>query len=259
VKLPVAGYIHPRAEGGGDLPDYHTADIASDSLANHTLRIAQLCSPYLGDNVVDVGAGFGAITEHLASGRTLLALDPADECRVALEKRFSEWPNVTVRVGDIEELEPGDQFESIVMINVLEHIVDDAGALRTLASHLTPSGTLVLYVPAYNFLYTNWDRAVGHQRRYSKARLSGVVGTAGLHLSDIRYVNALALPGWMVTGPLTHRADSLRMSLDLWDRYGVPVSRWIEDRISLPFGLNLIAAVKLPAVVTRPTPIGRGR
>ncbi len=243
VRLPVAGYIHRRAVGGGDLPDYHTADVASDALANHTRRIAELCSPYLGSNVADVGAGFGAITEHLAAGRTLVALDPADDCRVALEKRFSEWPNVTVRFGDIDALEPGELFESIVMINVLEHILDDASALRTLAAHCTPTGSLVVYVPAYNFLYTNWDRAVGHYRRYTKARLTGVIERAGLHLSHIRYVNAVALPGWMITGPLTHRAASLRTSLDAWDRYGVPLTRWVEERFNLPFGLNLIAVV----------------
>ncbi len=248
MKLPVAGYVHRRASGGGDLPDYHTADIASDALTNHTRRIAELCAPHLGAHIVDVGAGFGAITEHLAAGRTLVALDPADDCRNALEKRFAEWSNVTVRIGDIEALDPEDQFESIVMINVLEHILDDAGALRSLATHLTPAGTIVVYVPAYNFLYTNWDRAVGHQRRYSKARLSGVIESAGLHVSHIRYVNALALPAWMITGPLTTRADSLRTSLDIWDRYGVPISRWIEDRVELPFGLNLIAAINRPAV-----------
>jgi SAM-dependent methyltransferase len=247
MRLPVAGYVHRRAEGGGELPDYHTADIASDALANHTRRIAELCAPHLGDSVVDVGAGYGAITEHLAANRTLVALDPADDCRVALEKRFNEWPNVTVRVGDVDVLSPDEQFDSIVMINVLEHIDDDAGALRKLAAHLTPTGTLVLYVPAYNFLYTNWDRAVGHKRRYSKPRLTGVIATAGLTVSHVRYVNALALPGWMITGPLTHRADSLKTSLDIWDRYGVPTSRWLENRVELPFGLNLIAAAKRPA------------
>jgi SAM-dependent methyltransferase len=246
MKLPIAGYVHPRAEGGGDLPDYHTADIASDALANHTKRIAELCSPYLGQSVLDAGAGFGAITEHFAAQRTLVALDPADECRIALEKRFIEWPNVSVRVGDIEALSQSDQFDSIVMINVLEHIRDDVAAIRKLATHITPAGSLVLLVPAYNFMYTNWDRAVGHQRRYSRNRLAAVIEMAGLTVTHIRYVNALALPGWMITGPLTHRAESLRSSLDIWDRFGVPISRWIENRVELHFGLNLLAVAKRP-------------
>jgi hypothetical protein len=129
------------------------------------------------------------------------------------------------------------------MINVLEHIEDDSGVLAGLRPLLSPGGAIVLYVPALNGLYGRWDRKVGHYRRYSRWRLREVANEAGLDVVELRYVNALAIPAWIAFS----RTDVDRtqgVSLSIWDRTGVPLSRAVERRIRVPFGLNLLAVLR---------------
>jgi SAM-dependent methyltransferase len=146
--------------------------------------------------------------------------------------------------GDLRDLDLGDQFDSIVMVNVLEHILDDSGALVTCLAHLRPGGNIVLYVPALNGLYTDWDRKVGHFRRYSKPRLRAVVDEAGLRVVQLRYVNLLAMPVWLITGRILKRSETIGSTLGLWDRTGTVVSRKLESRIRVPIGLNLFCVAQ---------------
>ncbi len=131
----------------------------------------------------------------------------------------------------------------MVLINVLEHIYDDAGALAALKSHLKPGGTCVVYVPALNGVYGPYDREVGHWRRYSKKRLAAVAREAGPDARvAVRYVNILAIPAWILLslGGLKRDADSVGRTLGLWDKIGVPFGRIVESRIPPPIGLNLL-------------------
>jgi len=244
--------VHPKArENISDEGEHDLAlDIASDAAPNYLRWIADLCSPYLGHDVMDVGAGHGAITELLAEGRSVLATDLSDSCIAAMQQRFSAAPNVEVRKADLRELDPaelGRSFDSVVLINVLEHIEDDAGTLADLKRFLRPGGRLVIYVPALNGLYGPWDRKVGHFRRYSKWRLREVVAAAGLELSELHYANLLAIPAWFAFSRFSAGSnDDPGGSLSIWDRTGVPLSRTIETRVRPPVGLNLLCVARAP-------------
>ena len=242
---PAGCYVHPKAEGlsGDDVAD-SPLDVAEDSAPNYLRWIAALCEPHLGGRVLDVGAGTGAITEQYAEGREVTAIDASEWCVVELRRRFAQVSNVTVQKADLRGLTVDDGFDSVVMINVLEHIQDDVTALRDLATLLSPRGRIVIYVPALNGLYGTFDREVGHFRRYAPWRMREILSAAGSRPLVLRYFNVLALPAWLVC---THTTMGKRPAagLTLWDRVVLPVNRSIESRIRLPFGLNLFCVAEV--------------
>jgi 2-polyprenyl-3-methyl-5-hydroxy-6-metoxy-1,4-benzoquinol methylase len=243
---PAARYVHPKALATPAESGEHDAnlDVAGEESPNYLAWIGDLIRPHLGESVLELGAGIGSITTLYESGRRVVASDLSPGCVRALRDRFANSPNVTVVQQDLRELgDDDDRFESIVMINVLEHIEDDADALAALRSLLSPGGRIVLYVPALNGLYGPWDRKVGHYRRYSKWRLREVAAEAGLEIIELRYVNALAIPAWIAFSR-TNVEKTQGRSLSLWDRTGVPVSRALERRVRMPVGLNLLAVLR---------------
>jgi SAM-dependent methyltransferase len=243
---PVARYVHPKAQGLVHDEGDHNAnlDVAEESAQNYLSWIADLCRPHLGRRVLDVGAGTGSITEQYAKGRDVLAVELSDWCIDALRRRFADVPNVTVRKADLRELAVDGSFDSAVMINVLEHLEDDVAVLETLRSLLRPGGRVVLYVPALNGLYGPFDRKAGHYRRYAPWRIRKVVTAAGLHPVEARYVNALSIPGWLIFSR-TDLDRSPKSSLGFWDSTGIPVGRFIESRVRIPFGLNVFCVAEV--------------
>jgi SAM-dependent methyltransferase len=160
-----------------------------------------------------------------------------------MRRRFEGNSNITVTQSDLRELgASGDRFDSVLMVNVLEHIQNDADVLASLPSVLAPDGRIVIYVPALNGLYGQWDRKVGHFRRYSKWRMREVANVAGLDLVDLRYVNSLAMPAWIAFSR-TEVDRTQKGSLSAWDRTGVPLTRALEQRLRPPLGLNLLAVL----------------
>jgi len=224
----------------------HGLDVLAESAPNYLRWIAEMTEPYLGGKVLDLGAGIGAVTAHYAPGREIVACDRSDHCVATLRRRFQAAPNVRVLQKDLRELSDlGERFESVVMLNVLEHIEDDVGVLSSLREFLQPGGRIVIYVPALNVLFGKMDRQLGHYRRYSKWRFKEIAPQAGLEVVTLRYVNALAIPGWLAFS----RSNTDRTygpSLSAWDRTGVPLSRAFERRVRVPVGLNLLAVLTSP-------------
>jgi 2-polyprenyl-3-methyl-5-hydroxy-6-metoxy-1,4-benzoquinol methylase len=247
-RHPASGYVHPKALAAPADSGEHAAklDVADENSPNYLAWIVDLMRPYLGHDVLEVGAGIGSITRLYAEGRRVVATDVSAECVAAMRDRFVDAPNISVRQLDLREgVDHAELFDSIVMINVLEHIEDDAATLALLTRRLKPGGNLIVYVPALNGLYGPWDRKVGHFRRYSKWRLRAIAAEAGTELAELRYVNVLAIPAWAAFSR-TDVVKNQARSLSLWDRTGVPLSRAIEQRIRPPVGLNLLAVVRNP-------------
>lgn len=240
--ITIGGYVHPRAQREGSIDDY-LLDVTEDPASRYVEWIVELCSPHLGPTVLDVGAGRGAITRHIQEGRRVTALERSAPSAEFLESRFAAAPNVRVVHGDQSALD-GARYDSILLTNVLEHIREDSVFLAELSQHLVRHGNIVIYVPAINHLFTNWDRNAGHYRRYSKSRLAGVVEEAGLRSVELRYVNALAIPAWPLSGRLVGREGELARSVGIWDRLMVPTTRFIESRVRLPIGLNLLCVAE---------------
>ena len=240
---PATRYIHPNATSLLDREGDHDADLelSGESAPNYLSWVADLCRPHLGRRVLEVGAGLGAITARYEQGREVVVNDVSPTCVQTLRERFAGQPNVRIEDRDLRTLELDERFDSVLMVNVLEHIADDVEALRGLSRLLVQGGKVIVYVPALNALYGALDHKIGHYRRYSVWRLREVFREAGLEPVELRWVNLLAIPAWAAFGRGDVN-DSQRSSklLSLWDRTAVPAGRLLEAHVRAPIGLNVL-------------------
>jgi SAM-dependent methyltransferase len=244
---PAVRYIHPRAADLVEQEGDHDADLelSGESAPNYLSWVAELCGRHLGHRVLEVGAGLGAITARYEQGREVVANDVSSTCVRALRDRFAGHPNVRVEDRDLRGLELDERFDSVLLVNVLEHIADDVEALRGLARLLVPGGNIVVYVPALNGLYGALDHKIGHYRRYSVWRLREVFVEAGLVPVELRWVNFIAIPAWAAfgRGDVNDPQRSSKL-LSLWDRTAVPAGRFVENHVRTPIGLNVLGVAR---------------
>jgi len=137
-------------------------------------------------------------------------------------------------------------FDTIVAANVVEHLADDAAAVRQLAALLRPGGALLIYVPAWPFAFGALDEGLGHHRRYTRASLARLLGGAGLEPSRPQYMNRLGLLGWLWQGRVLKRRALSPTLIATFERI-VALARAL-DRLSapLPLGLGLVAHARRP-------------
>ena len=241
--------VSRRRRSVPDPAEFQASDVAmSESLdrtetlaLNYQEWIEDLCSPYLGDRCLELGSGLGYMTERLAKGRTVVASDLSEKNLALLRNRFESFDNVSVRRIDIDDFAPDEQFDSIVMLNVLEHIADDRGTLVKLRRALAPGGRVVLYVPAFMMLYSPQDRAIGHYRRYRKKPLLELLDDSGYEPLDARYVNSLGWFGWFFYCRVLRRQAVELLSVGALDGFILPRLRRIETRFPPPFGVSIFA------------------
>jgi|SRR5688572_27499510 len=206
--------------------------------------IYESISHALGRRVLEVGAGTGNITQFLhAEGREVMATDIVQSYRSGLERLFAANPHVRVGKFDLTAKAPAefvaDPFDSIVCLNVLEHVEDDLFALAQMRDSLVVGGRLALLVPAHRFLYGAFDRAVGHFRRYEKRELAEKLKQAGFAVREMKFFSLAAALPWLINGRLLKR-DYLPTGQANLANYLVPLLR-LERLIGPPCGLSLIA------------------
>lgn len=204
--------------------------------------------PHCGTSVLEVGAGLGEFAAQLTGLRRHVVTDVDPGAVAAMAARFADRPEVEARVLDLAQgtLDLAEPVSTVVAINVLEHIEDDAGALRSLATLVEPGGRIVLWVPGYMQLYGDFDRAVGHVRRYTPDTLRTAIGEAGLRAELVKPVNLLGGIAWWATvrrgGVGTPRPALVRT----YDRFVVPVTRFVERRVTPPFGQSVLGVAVVP-------------
>jgi SAM-dependent methyltransferase len=217
-----------------------------DGADQYAQWIYTLVEPHLGKEVLEAGAGHGTFTELLRDGRRVVACDPSERCAQLLRDRFVGDGAVEVLHCDLHEAAKDGPFDSVVMINVLEHVENDAAALRDAWDALRPGGRLVLWVPAMDWLYSDLDRKIGHHRRYHLKQLRRLLGDTGFNAVVLRYVNAIGALGWWVMAKQLGRRPTSAASVQLFDRFVVPVQRRIDERTELPWGQSIFAIAVRP-------------
>jgi hypothetical protein len=217
---------------------------------NYYRWILQQFRPFLGRRILEFGAGSGTFASHLLTcdPESLWAFEPAPKLRPQLEARLGRHPAVRITAGTLIDLRDrlGDeQLDTIVSVNVLEHVLDDREALRVMRSLLGErSGHLLLYVPALPWLYNSLDRAFGHYRRYCKSELRAKVLDAGFEPIRCRYVHAVGMLGWWYTGVILRRRTFSRRAVGWYDRNIFPIAMALEHRLSPPFGQSLLVIAR---------------
>jgi len=198
---------------------------------------------FLGPAVVEVGSGIGNITQFLLNLRRVVCLEPYEPYRRYLVQRFAQHLNVSVRPHPVEACPNADvperQFDSVLCINVLEHIADDVDALRRMRSLLSPGGNVIVLVPALPCVYGEMDRAMGHHRRYTLTGLRRAFRAAGLKPTHGRYMNMIGALGWWWRGRVRRKATIPESATRLFDRL-VPVISTIERLIPPLLGQSAV-------------------
>jgi SAM-dependent methyltransferase len=210
--------------------------------------------PFLGRDVLEVGAGIGGTTRLLCdAGQTgrWVCLEPDRELAEALEadRASGKVPaRCEVAVGTTDsaaarELAP---FDTLLYIDVLEHIADDSGEVRRAADLLGPGGHLVALSPAHQWLFTPFDRAIGHYRRYTRRSLLALT-PPGLTVRRARYLDSAGLLASLGNRMLLKQSMPTPRQIAVWDRGLVPVSRWLDPVFGFGLGKSVLAVWEKPA------------
>ena len=241
------------------LRGYFTRDIYADpgakildSLAG-TKRfnrwMADTVRPFVGTRVLELGAGIGNMTQHLARGRKIYVASDIDEEHMArLRVRFRGRPNLEIRrcdLCDAADFQPLlGSFDSVVCLNVVEHVEDDLGALRNIFSALKPGGRAIILVPQDQKAYGTLDEVLGHYRRYSEAQLRARMEEAGFEVERMLHFNRVTRPGWRFNGQVLKRRSFSRFQLKVFDTL-VPLWRRIDGYFPWP-AVSVIAVGRVP-------------
>ena len=224
------------------------------NLADADRFLSWICDelhPHLGQQVLEVGAGVGAIANKLAlAGHDVVAIEPAHNVFPELERRTASNPTIEAHQITSQELlitTGGSTFDSVVYVSVLEHILDDADELCTALQLLRPGGTVGIFVPAMPLLYGSLDFKSGHYRRYDRSLLTATIETAGLELVEMHYMDVAGVLPYLLMYRLLDVSKLDSGSSKIYDSLIVPVSRFIQHRVGQPaLGKNLLAVARRP-------------
>jgi len=210
-----------------------------------------LIRPHIGQNVLEVGSGIGNYTEMLLGRKCVVATDVEQKYVTYLQERFAHDRAVHVLKLDLENIsdETADRlapyrFDTVINMNVLEHIHDDIRVLHALKNLLSLHGKIILVVPSHQALFGSLDTAYGHYRRYHKENFIHISRTIGMSLVEMRYFNIVGISGWLYHGKIRRKRTLSQGSVAVFDRWIVPIVSIIERFIHMPCGLSLMAVLQ---------------
>ena len=195
----------------------------------------------VGDDILDFGAGAGTFAlPFSATGAAVICVEPDPNLRNMLSAA-----GLAVYT-DLQGI-PASSVDCVYSLNVLEHIEDDGAALAALYDRIRPGGKIIIYVPAFNLLFSEMDRLVGHYRRYRRKELVARMQSAGFHVATARYIDSIGFFLALVYRGIGNKTGVISSgSVKIYDRFLFPLSR-IFDRIVLgSFGKNLLVVGTRP-------------
>ena len=230
--------------------DYEGRDLEAMSFAvNYHRWILSIFQPHLGRRVIEVGAGTGQFSELLLKQPldSLTLVEPSVEMHSILKNRLSNLnTDATAEIynGVFREiagrLEETVRPDSILYVNVLEHIRDDEAELRLAYDTLVDGGRVFIFVPALESLHGAFDKRIGHYRRYRRSQLSDLCERVGFKILEARYFDLVGIVPWWVKYRLLGSNTLQPKLVDIYDRYLVPMVRAVESLMSPPVGKNIL-------------------
>jgi len=205
---------------------------------------------FIGTDILEVGMGIGIFTEKLLTRGKVFGVEIVPEFVAEARRRLGTRPDLEYLVADIGGKDLPDSlrgraFDTIVCMNVLEHIEDDRGTLSRFLGLLKPGGKLVLVVPAHQCLFNPLDSNDGHFRRYAAAELREKLRTAGFDVAHESTFNLFGILGWFLNGTILRRKDLPAGQMGLFNKVA-PVLFWLENLVGPPVGLSLLAVGAKP-------------
>ena len=236
----------------GESPIGHTDEVLiaellklEGAMERNYAWVSELIAPYLGRSLLEVGSGVGVVSRFLVGRGYPIILSGHQPAYLAhLRSRFAAQPHVAFQLLDLtrhpyEIVRPVD---TIVCLNVLEHLEDDAGVLAGFRRLLPPGGRLILQVPNYPALYGSLDETYGHFRRYTRRSIAACVTAADFRVVALRHFNPLAIPGWVLSAKVL-RSRQLNVHAARLFNAIVPLARRL-DFLSRFGGLALLVVAE---------------
>lgn len=206
----------------------------------HTWKeyVRRKINPYLKGEVLEVGAGIGSntplYTKHSRYSRWT-CLEPD----ASLAARIPDVPNREIVIGALPTV-ASRTFDAILYLDVLEHIEDDAGEMKLASGLLNPGGHVIVLAPAHQWLYTPFDKAIGHFRRYSRKTLLNTA-SPNLKLVSMQYLDSVGMMASLANRVLLQSASPTHAQIQFWDRVLVPPSKIIDMLTAHCIGKSLLA------------------
>ena len=210
-------------------------------------HVFELLRPHIGASVLEVGCGIGTSSLRFAElADRLVCIEPNLNCASRAHAALDGHPKISLRICHLEECDREElvqqRFDTIVCVNVLEHIEDDVRALRLFRELVAPTGGRVLiFVPAVQAAYGPLDAALGHHRRYAKRTLRAAFDAAGLETTTLRYTNPIGLLGWMYNAHISRTTEHTSGQVKLFEQFVAPWALPLDRLVAPPLGLSLFA------------------
>lgn len=202
-------------------------------------------SQYIHGDVLEVGCGVGSFTKIITEQGEFDSLYCIDISQPAIDLIKTKNFGSKVKIECIDLINIEGHFDFIVCMNVMEHVEDDERFFKKLLSMLKKDGVLFLLVPSHKFLYSNFDIAAGHFKRYSKAMMNKFELPNDITIIKQYYFNMIGAAGyWVVYKALkSNNINDTEGEIGMFDKYIVPFSKKFLPA-STPFGISLISIYK---------------
>jgi SAM-dependent methyltransferase len=241
---PADGEVVQPAAGEGALENH----LGGDEARNYRKYEYDMVAPHVGRSMLEIGSGLGHFSEQFTGRLDYLVVSDNDAyCVDQLRKRYEGNDDVEVlELALPAEVKIRRRVDTVVMMNVLEHIQDDVRALEDLAAVVEPGGRIVIWVPGYMQLYGDFDRKVGHVTRYTPATLANSVTAAGLEIESVKPINFLGGIAWWAAVRRGGAGYPDPRLVKIYDRTVIPATRAIERLIRPPFGQTVLCVARVP-------------
>jgi SAM-dependent methyltransferase len=208
--------------------------------------------PFIGKDIVEVGAGSGSFSEMLLdiSPDRLSLVEPSEmfeNLRLILSKdvgRTAIGCFNAIFCNAASEIVSAGNPDTIIYVNVLEHIEDDIAELKLIVDSLQPAGHALIFVPAMPSLMSDFDRAIGHFRRYRKRELEQKVRNAGFDIVKSRYFDVAGITPWMIKYRMLGSKTMGGGAIAAYDNLVVPIMRRVESIVTPPIGKNILLVAR---------------
>lgn len=233
---------------------YEGADLEAMSQAKKYYQwLIKIIKPYIGSSVVEVGSGSGSFSKQLLALKPekVALIEPAKNMYSLLKDTAKEAADTQTSVtlvnaymdkaqDKVRPLKP----DTFIYINVFEHIEDDLKELKMIKNLLKKNGHVIIFVPALQGLFSEFDESIGHFRRYSKKSITDLANKAGLEVVKVRYMDIIGILPWWISFKIMKRKKLTPGLVGVYDTYGVPVIQLLESVIKAPVGKNVLLVAR---------------
>ncbi|HVM88506.1 MAG TPA: class I SAM-dependent methyltransferase [Puia sp.] len=206
-------------------------------------------SPHFSGKIIELGSGIGNISRYVIANHSDVTLSDFDEYYFSiLQKTYGEHPNVNA-ILKIDLQHPDfsrhylylkENFDTVICLNVIEHLADDNAAIQNCRYLLKPGGIFIGLVPAYQFLFCHLDRELGHFRRYTASSFKERINMENMKVIKVKYFNALGIAGWFFKGVILRSKNLTETPMSIFNTF-VPVARIFDKLLLNSTGLSVIA------------------